>query len=176
MFMKNTKFVCALLAGIMIFALCACSSGKGGQNTNAQNKPAAESKADAGNNGNSAAKDSSVKVTNSGGYYIFTVDPSFKITSSSWMGICPAGKSYKTEGEADEDDIIWMNPQPFEEGSNAPYEFHFNEEDIKGVGDGEYTMVLCEDDDVESSKCYLYFPVKISGSTITPDFTKMVIN
>lgn len=174
--MKNSKLTCVLLAAIMMFALCACSSGKSSQNANAQNKPAAETKADAGSNGNSASKDSSVKVSSSGGNYIFTVDPSYKIKQESWMGICPAGKSYKTEGEADEDDIIWMNPQPFEEGKNAPYEFHFNEEDIKSIEDGDYTMVLCEDDDVETSKCYLYFPITIKGSTLTADFSKIVIN
>lgn len=174
--MKNSKVACVLLAGIMTIALGACSSGKSSTNANSQNKPAAETAADAGNNSNSASKDSGVKISNSGGYYIFTVDPSFKITSNSWMGICPAGKSYKTEGEADEDDIIWMNPQPFEEGKAVPFEFHFNEEDIKGIEDGDYTMALCEDDDVESSKCFLYFPVTIKGSTITADFSKIVIN
>ena len=92
------------------------------------------------------------------------------------MGICPAGKSYKTEGEADEDDIMWMNPQPFEEEKNAPYEFHFNEEDISKIEDGEYTMVHCEDDGEESSKCYLHFPITIKGSTLTADFSKIVIN
>ena len=175
--MKNTKIFCALLAGIMMLsALCACSSGKGTQNNNNQSKPAADIEVEDVDTNNAASKDVGVEVSSSDGYIIFKVDPSFRVKDVSWMGICPAGKSYKTEGEADEDDIMWMNPEYIEEGKNDPFEFRFYEEDIKSIEDGEYTMVLCEDDGDESSKCFFYFPITIKGSKITPDFSKIVIN
>lgn len=175
--MKNSKIVCALLAGIMmISALCACSSGKATKDTEERSKPAAETKAEEEKADNTAAKDSGVKMSTSDGYIIFKVDPSFNVIENSWMGICPAGKSYKTEGEADEDDIMWTSPEYVEEGKNKPFEFWFYEEDITGIEDGEYTMVLCEDDGLESSKCFFYFPITIKGSKINADFSKIVIN
>ena len=174
--MKNSKIVCALLAGIiMLSALCACSSGKGTQKNDEQNKPAAETEAKEANSNGGAANDSNVKVSTSDGYIIFKVDPSFNVTEASWMGICPVG-NYKTEGEADEVDIMWMNPEYIEGGKKVPFEFHFSEEDISNIEDGEYTMVLCEDDGIESSKCFLHFPITIKGSKITSDFSKLVIN
>ena len=37
-------------------------------------------------------------------------------------------------------------------------------------------MVLCEDDDDESSKVFLSFPITIKGTSITVDLTKLVVN
>ena len=173
--MKNIKPVSIFLAAaLMVSALCACSSKKAANNGGGNNTPATT--AAAGGENNAKAADNSVKFSTQDGKTIFTVDPSFKLHTYSWMGIVPAGKAYKTEGEADEVDIIWMNPDAFEEGQTAPAKFVFDNNDIEGVGNGDYIMVLCENDDDEASKVYLYFPITINGSTLTADLSKLVIN
>ena len=175
--MRKSKMICTLLAGmIMLSSLCACSSAKDNKNNDDNGKPAADTNIEEGNTGSAEAKDAGVKVSSSDGYIIFKVDPSFHVTSASWMGICPAGRNYKNEGEADEEDLIWFSPEPFEEGQKDPFEFRIFEEDINAIEDGEYTMVLCEDDGVESSKCFLCFPVTVKGSKLSADLSRIVVN
>ena len=171
--MKSTKLVSIILAAaLMTSALCACSSNKG--NNGGKNTPATN--AAAGNQNNAKSASNSVSYSSEGGKTIFTVDPSFSLHPNSWMGIVPAGKAYKTEGEADEVDLLWVNPYEFEEISSSPAKFVFDSADFAGVGEGNYIMVLCENDDDESSKVFFYFPITIKDGTITADLSKLVVN
>ena len=84
-------------------------------------------------------------------------------------------KDYKNEGEADEVDLIWISPDTYEDGQTTPFKFTYDNEDLARIGDGDYLMVLCEDDDDESSKVFLSFPITIKGTSITVDLSKLVI-
>lgn len=173
--MKSTKLISIILAAaLMASALCACSSKKDANN-GGKNTPATTA-APAGGETNAQAADNRVKFSSENGKTIFTVDPSFKILPNSWMGIVPAGKAYKTEGEADEVDLLWVNPDAFEEGQTTPAKFVFDNNDFSGVGNGDFIMVLCENDDDEASKVYLYFPITINGTSVTADLSKLVVN
>lgn len=167
--MKSIKLVSIILAAaLMASALCACSSKKGGdKNTPATTVAAA---------GETNAADNRVKFSSENGKTIFTFDPSFKIKPSTWLGVVPTGKDYKNEGEADEVDLIWINPDTYEDGQTTPYKFTYDNNDLASIGDGNYLMVLCEDDDDESSKVFLSFPITIKGTSITVDLTKLVVN
>lgn len=175
--MKSVKLVSMILAAaLMASALCSCSSNKGNGNGGNKNTPATTAAAAAGGETAAPIVGNKVNFTSENGKTIFTVDPSFKILPNSWMGIVPAGKEYKTEGEADEVDLLWVNPDAFEEGQTTPAKFVFDNNDFEGTGNGDYIMVLCENDDDEASKVYFYFPVTINGSTLTADLSKIVIN
>ena len=169
--MKSTKLVSIILAAaLMTSALCACSSKKGGD----KNTPATT--AAAAGDSNAQATDNRVKFASENGKTIFTFDPSFKIKPNSWLGVVPAGKDYKNEGEADEVDLIWISPDTYEDGQTTPFKFTYDNEDLARIGDGDYLMVLCEDDDDESSKVFFSFPITIKGTSITVDLTKLVVN
>ena len=174
--MKSTQPVSMILAAaLMASALCACSSNKAANNGGDKNTPATTAAA-AGAETNAPAADNRVKFASENGKTIFTIDPSFKLKPNSWLGVVPAGKEYKTEGEADEVDLIWINPDAYEENQTTPYKFTYDNNDLAGIGDGSYLMVLCENDDEESSKVFFYFPITIKGTTITVDLSKIVIN
>ena len=167
--MKSIKLVSIILAAaLMASALCACSSKKGGD----KNTPATTAAAA----GETNAADNRVKFSSENGKTIFTIDPSFQLRPNSWLGVVPAGKDYKNEGEADEVDLIWIYPDTYEDGQTTPYKFTYDNEDLASIGNGEYIMVLCENDDDPDSKVFLYFPVKITGIIITADLSKLVIN
>ena len=52
--------------------------------------------------------------------------------------------------------------------------FEFDEDSIGALEDGDYVMVLCDDDD--EGKVILYVPAVIKGKTVTVDFEKVVVN
>lgn len=173
--MKSIKMVSIVLAAaLMASALCACASKKDSNNGGDKNTPATT--AAAAGDSNAQATDNRVKFASENGKTIFTFDPSFKIKPSTWLGVVPTGKDYKNEGEADEVDLIWINPDTYEDGQTTPYKFTYDNNDLASIGDGNYLMVLCEDDDDESSKVFLSFPITIKGTSITVDLTKLVVN
>jgi ABC-type Fe3+-hydroxamate transport system substrate-binding protein len=173
--MKSIKLVSIVLAtALMASVLCACASNKDSNNGGDKNTPATT--AAAAGDSNAQATDNRVIVSGEGNKIVFTIDSSFKLKPNSWLGIVPAGRDYKTEGEADEVDLIWINPDTYEEGQTTPFKFTYDNEDLARIGNGEYIMVLCENDDDPDSKVFLYFPVKITGIIITADLSKLVIN
>ena len=173
--MKSIKLVSMILTtALMASALCACSSNKAANNGGDKNTPATT--AAAGVETNAPAVDERVKIASENGKTIFTVDPSFKLKPNTWLGVVPAGKEYKTEGEADEVDLIWINPDTYEENQTTPYKFSYDNNDLAGIGDGDYLMVLCENDDDESSKVFFYFPISIKGGSIKVDLSKIIFN
>ena len=167
--MKSIKLVSIILAAALTAsALCACSSKKGGD----KNTPATTAAAA----GETNAADNRVKFSSENGKTIFTIDPSFQLRPNSWLGVVPAGKDYKNEGEADEVDLIWIYPDTYEDGQTTPYKYTYDNNDLASVGDGSYLMVLCENDDDESSKVFLSCPITIKGTSITVDLSKLVVN
>ena len=116
-----------------------------------------------------------IKVTSDGGSYSFMFSSELKLYENAWLGLCPAGKSYKTELEADEDDTFWVNPDNFYgKAANEDYVFKISSEDIAMFEDGEYTMVLCDNDD--EGKVILYFPLVKNGAELIPDLEKITVN
>ena len=61
-----------------------------------------------------------------------------------------------------------------EKKDSEDYIFHFDNDTINALDDGDYIIVLCDDDD--NGKVILYIPAVIKGSKVTCDFDKIVIN
>ncbi|MBO4927450.1 MAG: hypothetical protein J5379_04280 [Clostridiales bacterium] len=111
----------------------------------------------------------------SGEYIVFSVIPDFELQQDAWMGIVPAGKDYKKEVDADEVDVLYVYPSNMDKKASEKYRFEFYDEDVEGLDDGKYSMVLCNTDE-DSGKVLLQFPIEIKGKEIIPDFSKITVN
>lgn len=121
-----------------------------------------------------ASDDTGIEFKQSGGKIVFKVDPDVELTQNAWLGFCPGTKGYVKEIDADEVDVVYAYIENDERKASDDYEFKFENELIEGLEDGDYTVVLCDDDD--EGKVVLYFPAVVSGSKVSCDFNKIVIN
>ncbi|MBR6110227.1 MAG: hypothetical protein IKQ36_10895 [Clostridia bacterium] len=164
------KLLTAILVLAMVIAFIGCGSKPAGDNPGGnQNDPAGA--ADGGNGANTETP--AVGFTKDGESIIFTVDPSIKLVENSWLGIVPAGVEYRNEADADEADIFWAYPENMDKKPGDKYIFRVGTEDVAGIEDGNYSMVLCDNDD--EGKVILQFPITIKGSELTADFSKIKI-
>ena len=106
---------------------------------------------------------------------VFSVVPDYDLKQDSWMGIVPAGKDYKKEVDADEVDILYYYVLNAEKKASETYIFEFMKEDVKGLDDGKYSMVLCDTDE-DTGKVLLQFPIEKKGTEIIPDFSSLKFN
>ena len=120
-------------------------------------------------------EDAGFEFKESGETIVFTVTADFTLEQDSWMGIVPAGKDYKKEVDADEVDIYYVYVYNFEKKASENYKFEFVVEDLKGLEDGSYSIVLC-DTDADTGKVLAQFPVELKGGKLTPDFSKTKVN
>ena len=78
-----------------------------------------------------------------GAYATIKISADIKMDDeSAWLGLCPTGKNYITELEADEVDTIWFSMDAHEE--NDPTVFSC---DFSSVEDGTYAVVVATSDD-----------------------------
>ena len=59
--------------------------------------------------------------------------------------------------------------------ASETYIFEFVKEDVKGLDDGKYSMVLCDTDE-DTGKVLLQFPIEKKGTEIIPDFSSLKFN
>lgn len=112
-----------------------------------------EAKTEVDNNTGAADANKAVDIEyaeNAMGSVLFMLNTTAELHENAWLGICPRG-DYKTEVDADDVDIYYAYPSYFlgEDGEinpmNTYYEFEYNISDW-GVEPGQYTLVLCDDD------------------------------
>ena len=165
------RMISLFLALLLLLALFGCgkTGDSGSQGSGASSGGSGDQAQDA-----QASDADGVSLAREDGATVFKVSAEIKLMENSWMGIVPAGKTYATEAEADEDDILWVYPDYGDRSAGDPYRFLFYDSDIEPIEDGDYAMVLCDTDD--EGALLLQFPVTIKGSTITPDFTKLRVN
>lgn len=100
-----------------------------------------------------------------GAYATIKIAASVKMDDeSAWLGLCPAGKNYITEEEADEVDVIWFHAEPREE--NDPYVFAC---DFTEVEDGTYALVVCTSDEASVGYVVIQMAMTKSGEKLTFD-------
>ena len=167
------KILIAILVLVMAFALIGCGK-KPVNEAEPTTAPAPGSDAGSENTENGEASDE-VGFAKDGEYIVFKVSDRFKLTETAWMGIVPAGVEYKTEEEADEVDILYEYPWEFENmKAGDDWLFKFSTYRIESIEDGNYIMVLCDNDD--EGALVLQFPIVVKDMEITPDFSKLKIN
>ena len=166
------KLTVIVLALAMSFAVIGCSKGGDGGNGNG-NGNAGPAVTAADDNGGDK-EDSKVGMSTSGDFVVFKVKSDIKLDENAWLGFCPGSKQYKNETEADEDDVLYMY-QSADKTTNEAYVFEFDKNDIKDIlQDGEYVMVLCDNDD--DGKLILQFPAVVKDGEATFDLDNIRMN
>ena len=167
------KVIALIVVCAMSFALFGCGKKDdkkgGGDSTKATTQAA-----DKGSDDASGSND--VQFSQKGGKTVFTVDAGLDLKQDAWLGFCPGTKGFVKEADADEVDVLYAYIANGDKKSSDDYLFEFGDDQIDGLEDGDYILVLCDSDDEAVGKVLLYIPCKLSGSKVTLDYDKIVIN
>ena len=167
------KVIALIIVCAMSLALFGCGKKEekkgGGDSTKATTQAA-----DKG--GDEESGDDSVQFSQKGGQTVFTVDAGLDLKQDAWLGFCPGTKGFVKEADADEVDVLYAYTANGDKKSSEDYLFEFGDDQIDGLEDGDYILVLCDSDDEAVGKVLLYIPCKLSGSKVTLDYDKIVIN
>lgn len=172
------KKLCALvLTAAMLLSFAACAKKDTSKDTKATEAEQSQAAADDKDNGDAGkAADAGVEFAQKGGKIVFTVDSKLALLQDAWLGFCPGTKGFTKEGDADEVDVLYAYIANGDKADGDNYLFEFENDQIDGLDDGDYVMVLCDSDDESVGKVLLYIPAKISGSNVTLDYDKIVVN
>lgn len=166
------RVLIALLAFAMLLTVFGCGKKPVSDDPSGGGSGASGDNGGADGGAGSGASDK-IGFEKEGEYIVFKVSSGIKLDENAWLGITPAGVEYKTEVEADEVDILWTSIDDPGKEPNESWVFKFYSEDIEAIEDGDYSMVLCDNDD--EGNMVLLFPIVISGSEIKPDLSKLKI-
>ena len=170
------KALIAVLVIAMTFSLIGCSLINNNGGTGMDNGSGSGTNNGSGTGTNSGSADGKIGVALEEDEYVFKVSGQYKLTDSAWLGVVPAGVVYTTEEQADLADVLYDYPRNFEERKEGEeYVFKFYTYSVGSLEDGDYIMVLCDNDDEAVGKVVLQFPIVIKGTELTPDFSKLKI-
>lgn len=171
------KVIATALVSMMVLALAACG------NSANNNQPAAESQTQTTSPAQETATEpaetqpGNVDVNpvellfhpaTSGNYATIKVDSSVKMDdTSAWLGLCPAGKDYITEAEADDVDVIWFALDS-RESDDDPYVWAC---DFESVEDGTYALVVATSDDENVGFVAIQLAMEKNGDSLSFDFS-----
>lgn len=169
------KHLALILAGVMAFSVAACGKGtdessakpseEGSKVTSSAEKPAQNGGEIAVNPVETLFRPSTSSAV--GAYATIKVSADVKMDDeSAWLGLCPTGKDYITELEADEVDVIWYNYEAREEGD--PYVFAC---DFESVEDGTYALVVATSDDENVGYVVIQLEMTKKGEELSFDYT-----
>lgn len=168
------KVIALIVVCAMSFALFGCGKkddNKGGGDSTKATTQAAGKESD-----EAASGDDSVQFSQTGGKTVFTVDAGLDLKQDAWLGFCPGTKGFEKEADADEVDVLYAYIENGDKKSSEDFLFEFGDDQIEALDDGDYILVLCDSDDEAVGKVLLYIPCKLSGSKVTLDYAKIVIN
>lgn len=98
-----------------------------------------------------------------GAYATIKVSSDIKFDdNTAWLGLCPAGKDYITELEADDVDVIWYNAEA-KENEKDPHVFAC---DFSDVDDGTYALVVTSSDDENIGYVIIQLEMTKKGETL----------
>lgn len=168
------KFTSLILVGALALSLTACGSTATESNQSTTGSNASSTAATTNQNANSqnTIEPNEVELkfhpATSGSYATIKVDSSVRMDDeSAWLGLCPEGKDYITELEADDVDVVWFNADAREEDSN-PYVFAC---DFGDVEDGTYALVVCTSDDENIGYVAIQLTMEKKGESLKFDFS-----
>lgn len=115
-------------------------------------------------------EDASVGMEKVNSQVIFTVSRDLEIEEDAWLGVVPTGKVYKTELEADDEDIVYTYAENYLDETNADYRFVFDEEYFFSFEDGTYDMVLCSSDNGDIGKVLIQVGIEKTGNNVVIDY------
>lgn len=165
------KYLAFLLAVMMVLSLTACGGGKKPEETAAPQNTAV-----AGNTSETLGVVEGLfhPATSSatGAYATIKISSDVKLDDeTAWLGLCPAGKDYITEAEADDAQVIWFYYDAREEGD--PYVYSC---DFSSVEDGTYALVVNTSDDENIGYVIIQLLMTKDGDKVTFDYTDAKYN
>lgn len=172
---RNEKKSVLLLVAAMVFSLAACGSQNDVSDSDSGNTAATQA-SQSTSSVNEDSQNGAMQVNpaelvfhpaTSGSYATIKVDSSVKMDDeSAWLDLCPAGKDYITELEADEVDVVYFYAESREEDSN-PYVFAC---DFEAVEDGKYALIVATSDDENVGYVAIQLAMEKKGDSLTFDF------
>lgn len=164
----------------MVLSMAACGDSKKSSTANETNssKPADNTATTTAGNDSSAPDVNPVELvfhpatsSATGAYATVKVSADIKMDDeSAWLGLCPEGKDYITEAEADEVDIIYYYAEAREEGD--PYVFACDFEDVE---DGTYALTISTSDDESVGYVVIQLSMTKAGDKLTFDYSNAKI-
>lgn len=165
------KVITLILSLLIVVSLTACGSSQ---------KPSSEANSNVQNSTQNTQEQTNpvqkvfkaATSSQTGAYATITLSADVKLDdTSAWLGLCPAGKNYITEEEADDVDVIWFAFDGREE--NDPYVFSC---DFSEVEDGTYALVVTSSDDGAVGYVVLQLLMTKDGEKLTFDYTDAKLN
>ena len=167
------KYIALLLAAVMVLSMAACGKKPADNGGTSQTEAAPQQTATVGSEQvpQLSQVESMMKTATSGASATITVSGELKLEQDAWLGLCPSGKTYITEEEADDVVVIWFAYDGHEEGD--PYVFSC---DFSDVEDGTYALVLTNSDDAAIGYVVLQLQMIKKGDSITFDYKDAVFH
>lgn len=179
------KLIVMMLAGMMVLSLAAC--GKPAETPDSVDKPSGNLTEDADtveeveDNTEEELQVNPVELAffpktspDAPAYATIKVSSDVKMDDeSAWLGLCPEGKDYITEIEADEVDIIWFSMDYKEDFENDPTVFAC---DFETVEDGTYALVVATSDDENVGYVVIQLSMTKKGEEIVFDYSNAKLN
>ena len=175
------KIITLVLICAMALSMVACGGKKESSDNKGDSKPSSTSTLEAtpDDSSNSPVDVNPVELlffpktsADAGAYATIKVSADVKMDDeSAWLGLCPAGKDYITEAEADDADEIWFGLEGREDGD--PYVFSC---DFESVADGTYALVVATSDNAEVGYVVIQLSMTKAGEDLKFDFTNAKLN
>ena len=166
------KFLALLLAGVVVLSMVAC--GKPAAKPDSTDEPAGNQQTEGGSNVQVNPVELNFYPATTENYATIKINESIKMDdSSAWFGLCPTGKDYITELEADEVDVIWWGMEPKEDIQVGPSVFAC---DMTDVEDGTYAAVVATSDDENVGYVVIQLEMTKKGDKLTFDYTNAKLN
>lgn len=171
------KYLSFVMAGIMALSLTACGSSESSSKKDSSSKTSKTEETIQNDVGNTSDVNP-VELAffpktspDAGAYATIKVSPEVKMDDeSAWLGLCPAGKNYITEIEADEADVIYFYYDYREDGD--PYVYAC---DFSSVDDGTYALVVCTSDDENVGYVAIQLEMTKKGEELSFDYSNAKI-
>lgn len=107
-----------------------------------------------------------------GAYATVKIAPEIKLEDDAWLGLCPAGKDYVTELEADEADVVWF----YRDGRESDEDPSVFACDFSDIEDGTYALVVANSDNAEVGYVVIQLAMTKADNKITFDYSDAKIN
>ncbi|MCQ2433351.1 MAG: hypothetical protein MJ175_12170 [Clostridia bacterium] len=162
------KFAVFILAALLAASMTACGSKTPAADNSTQNNGSGNSGVSQTVGMNEVEAIFHPATSSEAGAYAtikISADVQFDDTSA-WLGLCPVGKDYITELEADDVDVVWFNYEGREDGD--PYVFAC---DFSTVEDGTYALVVASSDDESVGYIMMQLEMTKKGDSVTFDYS-----
>ena len=177
------KILSLILALAMVLSLAACGASEAPDPV--PTDPAQNAATDTADTTDTTPTDSTPATVNpvellfypatspaTGAYATIKISADVKLDDeSAWLGLCPTGKDYITEAEADDVDVIWFNPDAREDGDPAVFAC-----DFESVEDGTYAVVVATSDDENVGYIVIQLEMTKNGDSISFDYSNAKLN